>query len=466
MKFNRKLLIILILPAFITVSAQDKQLKEYTLKAAQDYALQNAYAVQNAKTDILIAKKKVQETTAIGLPQVNGSLEFADFMNIPTQLIPDFLTPAIEGVLLQQGLIDESQLTSGSGQMFPVQFGAKYSLTAGATATQLLFDGSYIVGLQAAKTFVEFSENAHKKSQSEIKEAVAQAYYLVLVAEENRKILASTLENTRKTQEEVTELEKNGLIENTDVDQMQLVVSGLENKLSMVDRQVGLTYDLLKFQMGLDIKENIKLTDPLNAILSQAISENLAEKKFDFNNHIDFKMLRTQERLNYLSLKRNRYAYLPSLAAFFTYQVNGIGNEFDYLKKSQDWYKTTLLGFNLSVPIWSSGMRKYKVQQDILTLDKTKVMMQQAQQGLELEVSNQRANLRTYSEQLINDESNLDLAKRIYDKTLIKYQEGLSTSMELTQAQNQYLTAQGSYFATLFELLKSRSSLNKAMDNN
>lgn len=464
--------IILIMLAVLTVfgisysqdTSKDSIFK-FSVKEAQEYAVKNSYKTSNAEKDITIAKKKVAQTTAIGLPQISGSVKYQNYIDIPTQLMPDFLTPAVEGVLVDHELITEQEKTAATGNKFPVQFGSTHNFTADITATQLIFDGSYIVGLQAAKTFVDLSKNAYTKSAIEVKESVAQSYYLVLVALENRKILDSTLTCIKKSLNDSKKYLQTGFIEESDVDQFEILATTMENKLNMVDRQIEIAYKLLKFQMGINLDSKIKLTENLDNLVDASIAENLALKDFNLKNHIDFKLLQTQEQVGILSLRKDKFGYLPSMACFITTSRNAQRNEFNFFEKDHDWYKTTIFGVSLSVPIWDSGIKHFKIQQDKIELEKTKALQTQLSQALTLEVESSRSTLKTYTDQYANDQKNMKLAKKIYDKTLVKYNEGISTSLELTQAYNQYLTTQGTYFSTVLELLKAKSNLNKALNN-
>lgn len=437
----------------------------FSLKQAQDYAVLNSYKTVNAGTDITIAQKKVGQTTTIGLPQISASAKYQNYIDIPTQLMPNFLTPAVDGVLLQHGLITPSELLPASSDKFPVQFGSKNNFTADVTATQLLFDGTYIVGLQAAKTYVEISKNTYAKTEIEVKETVAQAYYLVLVAEANRSILDTTLQNLNKILSDTKEYLKNGYIEETDVDQFQILVSTMTNKLNMVDRQIEIAYNLLKYDMGLGLGSKVILTDKLDNILMNAVAENLVAKDFNYKNHVDYKALQTLEKADLLVLKKDKFGYLPSMAAYISTSRNAQRSSFNFLEKGQDWYKTTIFGVSLTIPIFDSGLKHFKIQQDNLDLQKLKVLQSQMQQALELGVENSRAKLKTYTDQYQTDLTNMQLAKKIYDKTIIKYKEGISTSLDLTQTYNQYLTSQGTYFTTVLDLLDAQSDLNKALNN-
>ncbi|MEI6766215.1 MAG: TolC family protein [Bacteroidota bacterium] len=454
---------------FCTTNSSFGQLKStaFTLKQAQDYALENAYKTRTANFDIAVAEKNRKQFITLGLPQINGSAKYNMYIDIPTQLMPNFLTPAVEGVLLQHGLIAPNQLTGASNDKFEVQFGSKHNFSGDLTASQLLFDGTFVVGLKAAAILVDLSKNAEVKSEIETREAVAQAYYLVLVAQANRSVLDSTLANMDRIYNQTKEFQKNGFMEETDVEQLSLIVSNLTNKRAMVDRQIELANDLLKFQMGIDLSEQITLTDPLEDLVLRAIGANLSEKQFDANNHIDFQIMKTNAQLLKQTLKVDQSRYYPTLTCFFTTSRSAQRNEFNFFSggDANKWYKTTIFGVNLSVPLWSSGNRLMKIQADKLNIEKHNIVLKQVEQALQLEVQSARSGLKTYTDQYRSEINNMALSKKIYDKNAYKFKEGMSSSMELNQAYTQYLTTQGNYFNCLLELLNSYSKLNKALNN-
>ena len=444
------------------------KVKSFSLKEAQEYAIENSYNTRNAAYDIEKAKKIVRQTTAIGLPQINGGIKYQDYIDIPVMLVPDFISPTIDGVLqneLRKDAFKTSYVPPSNNQKFPISFGSQYNGDANITVSQLLFDGTYIVGLQAAKMYEQVSSKMLTKTQLEIRESVAQAYYLVLVAEENKKILDSTLASINNTLNQTKEFLANGFVEETDVDQLQLLTSNIENKLNMVNRQIDISYNLLKFQMGVDISDRIKLSDNLQNIVDMALVKHLTSQSFDYKNHINYKIIETNQNLNELVLKKDRSTYLPNLSCFFTTARDAYRNDFNFLTSKEPWYKTTIFGISLNVPIWDSGIKHNKIQQDILEIKKTEVSMKQAQQGLVLDVENNKSQVYTYTDQYNSNIKNMELAKKIYNKTLYKYKEGVSTSLDLTQAQNQYLSTQGDYFNTILQLLNANSNLNKALGN-
>lgn len=446
--------------------SQTGTVMSFSLAEAREYAVLNSYKTRQSALDVEYARKQVKNYTSVGLPQISAKGGLNYYVDVPTQLMPNFMTPAVDAVLMQHGLISPADMLPAGNEKFEVQFGSKYNVSGDISLSQLIFDGTYIVGLQTAKVYVEMTRTSHVKSQQEIRETVTQAYYLAQLARENSRILDSTVAIMRVTLEHTKEYYKNGFIESTDVDQLQLLLSNLENKQSMVNRQIGIADDLLKFQMGIPIIDSIILTDPVEELLNQAIAANLINSDFNPQHHIDYQLMETSNHISQLQHKMDKYKYMPTLIGFGTLSYSAQRDKFNFFKSGSDypWYRTTLVGISLSVPIWSSGSRHYQIKMSKFTLQKNDILLNQLEEALSLDVKNARSSLKTYTDQYETEVKNLDLAGSIYRKTLIKYREGVSSSLELTQAHNQYLSTQGNYMNTLLELLNANSRLNKALN--
>ncbi len=420
-------------------------INRFSLVEAQEYAIEKAYSMQNARTDIKIAKKRVSEITALGLPQINADLSYTNFIDIPTQLIPGefFGEPA--------------------GSFIPVQFGTKHNAMFEASLNQLIFDGSYLVGLKASRAFLSLSETQLLKSEIEVKESIAQAYSLVLVAEESKKIIDSTLITLEKSLYETREIYESGFIEDTDVDQLELLVAELEAAKIRLTRSLELAYNFLKYQMGMEISQVIILTDGLDVLLNMVEPDKLLNTQFDYNSNVDYRMLKNQEQLAHLQVKLEKAAYLPNIVSYLNFQENAQRVVFNFTHADQDWFKTSFFGFQMNIPIFSSGMRSSKVKQAKLKVDKLRVADQQLREGLELELITARADF--YNAYLIyeNKIKSLDIAKKIYRKTTEKYHEGISSSLDLTQSYNQFLDTESQYIESIRQLLGAKIKLNKIL---
>jgi outer membrane protein len=429
-----------------SLKAQDAA--SFSLQQSIEYAQRNSYAVINARADVEISKSKILETTSLGLPQVNGEIGFQNFINIPTQVIPaNAFNPAAD-----------------ADDLMPVRFGTKWNATAGLQATQLLFDGSYIVALQASKTYAQLAKNQLGKTENDLKADVSQAYYTVLIAGENVNILTKSLTNTEKLLKETTEIYKSGFAEESDVDQLTLLVQNIKNSISRSERQLSLAYKLLKLQMGMDINSEIKVTENLEDIIGKINIENLYNQDLQVNNHVEFKLAEVNKNLMRLNYNKEKIAFLPSVGAFISHQESAFRNQFNFIDSSRPWYPGTVWGVNMKVPIFGSGMKYARTKQAKLEYEKASTMVDFAEQNLKLQAQNAKADLVNAFERLSIEKQNLVLAEKIQHKTLIKYQEGMSSSLDLNQVQNQYLNTQGNYINTLFELLSSKTRFDKAMN--
>lgn len=448
---------------FFADSARAQQVMKLTLDAAQQYAVEHNYDVMNARTDVEISRKKVAETTAIGLPQVSASISYNNFLDIPTQLIPDFLTPAIAGVNQGYfGLDPTTPLPEGT-QFFEAKFGVQHNLTAGATASQLLFSGPYLVGLQAARAYVELSESSLEKSETEIRTQVARAYFPLLVLEENKRNIDSTLASLRTMLYESREYFGQGFIEDTEVDQLELLVGDMETNLANTENQIELSSNYLKLLLGLPSGTAIVASEDLDSLLAGISLSYLSNTPFDLNSNIDYKIVKNQETLAFLDVKRNRSEYLPSLSAFYSYQQNGMRDEFNFFDFTQDWFPNQVLGVQLDIPIFSSGGRKNKLQQAKLTLDKVQTIDKQVQQSLILQEKTARLDFANAWNVSINKKNSMELARKIHGKTEIKYKEGLASSLDLSQTHNQFIQAEMEYLLAVLDLLNKKADLDKIL---
>jgi outer membrane protein len=419
-----------------------------SLQQAIDYALQHNYDLLNAKTDEIIAGKRVWEITADGLPQVNASVGYQYFLDIPTNLIPANVFP-VPGVD-PDGFLE-------------VKFGTEHNLNAAVTVSQLIFDGSYIVGLQAARIFRELTGRNYKRSESEIKSLVTESYYLSLATTENLEVIRSNLDNLQKNLFETEKLFEQGFVDAMNLDQLRLTVANLKNTISGFERQEKFTRDLLKYQIGLDVNQSLELTEDLIQLLNNISIDNFEKQTFDPQSHIDYQVFLSQEKMQLMALKRQKSFYMPTVSAFYTHQQNAMRREFTFFDNSQPWFPTSIIGLNINIPIFSSGLRNSRVQQARLELNKAKNNTMMIEQSLLLQKMEAENQIQTALEKYNSEKENVKLAERILNHTTIRHREGLASSLELTQASDQLLTTQGNYINAIFELLNANNKLNKAL---
>lgn len=438
------------------------QTQPLTLQQACDFALKNNLQIKNAEADISIAKQKIWETTAIGLPQVSASVQYQNFLDIPTSLLPDFISPSVYGVLLQTGLIDPSQMPSSSEtQFFPVKFGTQHNASASLSVSQLIFSGQYIVGLQASKVFRTLSEQSYQKTVVDVRLAVFDTYSLILSLQANKSILDSNLLKFKDLYRETNEMKKQGFVDEIAVDQLALNVSNLENATLQLQRQIEVAMNLLKFQMGMELNTPIQLVDKLEDIVISINPQLYSDTIMKTESNIDLQLMATQVKLQELNVRREQSTYLPTLVGIFSYSEKAMRDEFDFFDGSKDWFPTTLVGVNLDIPIWSSGSRHAKIQQAKLNLLKTNNSFELVNQSLQMQYQQARTAFISSQEKYAHEKQNLELSEKIFNKTAVKFKEGLASSMELTQTQMQFLSAQANFFAASLELITNKNKLEK-----
>lgn len=407
-----------------------------SLQEAIDYAMENNYNVQNAKLDIEAAKKEVWKTTAIGLPQANAGL---DYQHLPGEL------PIIE-------------FPNPDGGVNEISLGVKNSATYNVTVSQLVFSGEYIVGLQASKTFLQLSENSRIKSEIDTRESISSIYYTILGLERNKAILDSSLLNLEETLEETKALAEAGFLEDLDYDQLSITRNTVVNSIKAVERQIEVSYLLMKLNLGLTTEDEVFLTETLDDIMLRLQREALLDQEFDLTGNIEYQILDNQERISELSVKREQSKYLPTVSAFYLYQDRTNKPDFDVTFNH-------ILGINVALPIFSSGQRNATVQQAKIELEKARITKEQVSETLILAVEQARFDFNSAWEKYETELMNIGLATKVYEQTLVKFKNGISSSLDVTQANNQFLDSNGAYTQAMLEMLIAKLALEKALNN-
>lgn len=427
----------------------------FTLAEAQQYAIENSPAVRNATLDLSIAQKKIWETTAIGLPQATVSGNYQYTPNVPEVSFGSFLNPDSlpDGQDLQR-----SDIYRAYQQADPVKLGVEHNMVYDITVTQLIFSGEYLVGLQASKIYREFAERALTQTEAQTRESVAKSYYLALIADENLAILRESLDVTSKLLADMTAMHQEGFVESTDVDQLKINQTTLANTIKSIEGQRDVAYRLLKFQMGLEINSPMILTDSLSIFTSESALL-WAPADFDQSSNIDFKLLETQEQLMKLNLKREQSKFLPTVSGFYKHQEQM--NESDF-----NFFMPDMFGVTISLPIFTSGQRLSVVSQRKMELEKARISKDQAGQGLWLDYYTTVNDYQTALNNYFTLKQTRQLTKTIYDRTIVKYNEGVASSLDLTQAQGQYLQSQTDYFTAMLTYLQNRAKLERLLTAN
>ena len=425
-------LICLVFPS--EISAQ-----EYSLAQAKEFAIQNHYKLLNADLDAKIAKKKIWETTAIGLPHVGANLSYRNALDLEFEF-------------------DDAALLA-PGNEFLAVFGADNVSQGKIQVDQLIFDGSYIVGLKAAKTYFQLAEDQKQKTIQEVKKEVANAYHLVLVSQENVAVLSSIAESLDKNVAEARAMVASGFMEETELDQLSLAQSKIKSNLRNSQRTVEIAQKMLKLSMGLPLDKELKLSDKLESMISSTGLAALSEESFNSTGNTDLQILNTRRELLYLDVRRYKMQRLPTIAAYYQYQSTAYQLEFDFYKDAT-WLDAQNAGVVLNLPIWSSGQQGAKIKQAKLELEKMDNTLSYMEAALQVQFDNVKSNLSTQISNYQDAKQSLTVAEKIFERAILKQKEGMISSFEVTQLQNQLLEAQGTYINSVFQLLGARIDLD------
>jgi len=462
-----KLLIILITAFQINIFGQNSisdTASLYSIDDLKKYASEHNYQIQNAELDIQKSKAVKWETTAIGLPQVSGSVQYQNFPDIPTQLMPNFITPAVFGVNTELfGLTPIAPMPEDD--KFPVQFGSKHNADWGVSVSQIIFSGEYIVGLRAARIYLDLSKKAKDKSIAEVHENIEKTYYLILITEESISALDSIYTNLSKLADENDQLFKAGFIDETDAEQIKLNLKNTENSLISFNNQKQILNKLLKFQTGFNFEKELKLSGSLKDIINEIEETQLFAEDFSVSNNINYQLIQVQENLADLSLQREKSTILPSVAGFYSYQEKAMRDSLDFFSNEADWYPTSVWGIKISIPIISSGQRYAKIKQAQFELEKKQNLKMQTEKALTLDVYQTKSDLLTQLNTVTNTSEQRYLAKKIYENSVQKFKIGTEQSFNLALYQTQYFQALTNYYQALSQLIDKQIKLKYLMNN-
>ncbi len=437
----RNQLITLLLSMALTTGYAQEETYSFTLEEAVTFALENNYSAINSDRDLIDAQKQKWETIADGLPQISGAINY-------------------QNQLIQQVVQLPGEIAGGEpGTFVEVVFGQPQQVTASATLRQKIFDGSYIVGVQATKAFLRYSNNNNEKTAQEVRKSVVESYGNVLLAQESVAIFKKNKETLDKNLYETTKLFENGLGDEESVDQLKITLSSIENQLKNAIRLEEITLQMLNVVMGLDLNTPTELTENLENLTQEQIDLGIMETDLSLENNVDYKIALNLNEQRYFEWKLARSRALPTLNGFVSYGALSFGNEFSFLDRGQDYFEFSSFGIDLSIPIFSSLKRSASTQRAKIALEKAKTQLTEAEQQIRLQLENARSNYVLAIEQYETSKNNLELAERIERKNQIKYTEGLASSFELRQAQTQLYTAQQEYLQFMVDVINKKTAL-------
>lgn len=414
----------------------------FSLKEAQDYALAHNKMVLAAKSDVLATKAALWETISAALPQVEASGSFTDNLKLMTTLLP-------------------GEFFGQPGIKIPVTFGSQFNSSASVQASMLIFNAPLYIGIETTKLAQKLSQQSLDKSELDTKESVSSAYFLILVSEKSLELLDGNIANLKETLMSTRAMYSAGMAELTDVDQMISNVNMVENDRSSLERAIELNYNLLRLQLGVHATTEITLTETLESLTDEINVEALISQEFDHTQNIDYRLVEGQELMSSLALKSQKASVLPTIAGFYNYGTNGMGDKVSELR----WFQNSMAGFSLSVPIFASGQRYARIRQAQINLERAKTTKDMVAEQLLLQEKQLRYNLVNANLQYISQKENVEVSKRVYASTENKYRQGMASSLDLTQANGLYLQAENNYVSSLMNLLQTKVALDKLLNN-
>lgn len=415
---------------------------QFTLNEAKDYALNNNYSVKNAYLDVEIARKQSLEATSQGLPQVSINGTFSNFINLPVQVVSaNFINP-----------------NAPAGETISFRAGTDYTTTGALQASQLLFNGSYIVGLQVAKFFINYSETAVKLSQEDVLFNVIQAYQIAAVGKENLQFVDSMVIVTQKLVDEQKNYLELGLLDQETLDQLEYSVLTARNAQTSAKIQYNNALSLLKLTMGYPIGDELEILEGTADLLTkQSLKESI---NGGIQNNLSLDLMQKQKVLSEYNLKNYKFSQYPTLSASFSHAYNAYRNEFNFFA-NKPWYPQTMWGLNLSIPIISGGQKYAQIQQAKIKVMKDDNNIKQLEQSLLMQEVQFQNNLLGAEQILELQEKNIELASKIYTNSIVKRDIGKVNSLEVTQKYNQLITAQTQYVGSLIEVFKAKLDIDK-----
>jgi outer membrane protein TolC len=424
-------------------TAQESKSANYSLQQSIDYAIKNSPNYLNSELDLKNAEYRRKEITGLGLPQVTGSVDLKNYLELPTQLLPGqfFGAPA--------------------GTFIPVRFGTKYNSTAGINASQLIFSSDYIFGLKASTEFINLSKISVTRSKADLVSQVSKAYYTVIINRDRIKLLEANVVRLKKILDDTKAFNKQGFAELIDVERLEVQYNNLTTEKDKTVRLIGLSETVLKFQMGYKLSDPIILSDSLN--INTDTFEELSSSKIDITKRPDYQLLKAQQSLLDIDVKRLKWGYMPTLAAYGAYQYNAQREKFDFLDTEQQWFKIALIGATLNLTIFDGFQRHNKIQQAKISSLKNLNTIKTIEQAGELEATVASISYNNAYSSVLVQKKNMILAQHVYDVAQKKYQGGVGTTLEIVNAETSLKEAQTNYYNAVYDMLIAKIDYQKAI---
>lgn len=454
------LLILLLTSGFSQLYSQD----QFSLEEAVGYGLTHHNDMKMNDIDYLTAEQTIKEFKSTAMPKVNGGLDYSHYLAVPVQPIEDFISPSVYGVLFQENIIPEREL--GAPETFEFSFVQPNVLTASIGASIQLFDGGYLYGLKAAKIYRELVKKERKQSEQMIIANVTKAYISILIAEKNKEVISQNIKVLEKSLSDIKAIYESGFAESLDVDRMQLSLETLQTQVSNLDQLIQISYNLLKFQMSYPLDNSITVSDNLDEMVNKiTVDEINLDAPVDVSRRAEFGVIEIGQELNGIDYKRLKAGYLPTANAFINLQES-LQRSNLFSNDEAGWLPTAVVGVNVKVPIYDGGKKSAQMQSVKLKIQKTDLQKQDLTRVIQLQARNAQLSIINAGNTVANTKRNLDLSQKIYDKSRIKFKEGVGSSIEVTQAESDLYRAQANYIGALYDLLSAKTDYNLALAKN
>jgi len=443
---SKKIFVVFGLFTALFSSASAQNVVQLNLKETLEYALENNVDAKNARLELLIAETTVKEETSKGLPQINGAFNFNYNPAIQVVLVPNegfFANPAIDA------------------DVVPLRLGVTYQSGLGMTASQMIFDGSFFVGLRAAKTLRELTEYDRIKTENDVIESVKKAYFGVLVNTERIKLAEANLTRIDSLLEETKALNRAGFIEKIEVSRIQVQRNNTYTQVERSKTAYEISKQLLKIQMGLPREIEVEITETLAELNSEEkINEMLVMEGMS---RIEVNQLEMNLELANLDLKNNHVQYMPSIDFNANYQRNGASNTIDRVFNSSNWFSSSLLGVSMQIPIFDGFLKSARIQRNRVQIKQLENQRLFLDDNIELEIYQARTNLKNDMNILLVQRENMALAQEVYDISKIKYNEGVGSNLEVVEADAALIESEINYLSALYDGLIAKVDLEKAL---
>ena len=465
MQFIKLLLII-----FSVSGIAQKADLSFSLIQAIEYAQQNNATLKAADLQIKAAEEKKWETISIGLPKVDATIGYNNWIKQQVSLIPAAAFDNTQSIInVVNNYFDANQINNNVSQaegLIPIRFGTKQSMDANLSLRQLIFDGSYFVGLKSVQIYVDIEEGLRNKTSVELKKSTTEAYGNVLLAKESIRIIKGNIEILKSTIKEVQKLYENGLTEEENLEQLQITLAILESSLKNNIIQEKGALQLLNLILGIDINKPIILSDDFEELIKNNLDLSIILNNNNIKKSADYLIRENDKVSKELLILYEKSKLLPKINAFLNSGYSGYSDTFNFANKSQKWYGSTIFGLKMDIPIFSSAEHLSKINRAKIDLEKSILLLDEFEKKLSIQVNIAKGNYQFAVEEYFNQKRNLALAERIENKNKIKFIEGLSSSFELKEAQSQLYNSQQNYLMSMFNIISTKAKLESLTSEN